>query len=211
MTTFTGSPRLIKGSIVGMDLTNPAASVVVFQYNPHTLTRSLKPRASGGEGDKSEAYRLEGPPQESIKVDIEIDAADQLEKGDINTTLTGIYPQLSALEMLIYPKSARVIANTLLLAAGTIEVIPPDGPFTIFIWGPQRVLPVRLTDMSITEEAHDARLNPIRAKVNLGMTVLSYNDLPISHPGYSMFLSHQVMKEAMAETGSSKSLGGFIG
>jgi hypothetical protein len=121
----------------------------------------------------------------------------------------GIYPQLSALEMLLYPKMAMVIANTILLATGTIEVVPVEGPFTLFIWGPKRVLPVRLTEFSITEESYDPNLNPTRAKVSLGLRVLNYNDFPISHPGYSMFLAHQGIKEAMAVIGSVGNIGSF--
>ncbi|MGD2114781.1 MAG: hypothetical protein PVG07_07005, partial [Acidobacteriota bacterium] len=180
---------------------------VVFQYNPHTLTRTVKPRASGGDAAKGEAFRLSGPPEETIKVDVEIDAADQLERGEPAAARMGIYPQLSALEMLVYPKTALVLANTALLAAGTIEVIPPPGPFTVLIWGPRRVVPVRLTDLSITEEAHDPQLNPIRAKASLGLRVLSYHDLPTDHPGHGLFLSHQVIKEVMATLASAGSLG----
>jgi hypothetical protein len=207
MTTFPNSPKLMKGAIVGVDLFNPVASVILFQYNPETLTRTLQAQTMGGEGgDKSEVLRLKGPPVETIKLEVEIDATDQLEKAEGTAVNLGVDPQLSALEMLIYPKSALVIANTALLAAGTIEVIPPAAPFTVFIWGPKRVLPVRLTDFSITEEAHDVNLNPIRAKVSLGLRVLSYNDLPLSHPGYGLFLAHQVVKETMATIGSVNNL-----
>lgn len=199
MTTFPGSPRLVKGAIVGIDPFNPLASVIVFQYNPDSLTRTLQAQTTGGQGgDRSEALRLKGAPVETITVNIEIDATDQLEKSDPLATSLGIYPQLSALEMLIYPKSALVIANTVLLAVGTIEIIPPAAPFTLFIWGPKRVVPVRLTTFTITEEAYDVSLNPIRAKVALGLRVLSYNDFPLTHPGYFLFLAHQVVKEAMA-------------
>src|SRR5260370_21967957 len=104
--------------------------------------------------------------------------------------------------MILYRKSAFVMKNTALLAAGTIEVLPPATSFTLFVWGKKRILPVQLTDFSITEEAHDANLNPIRAKVSLGLRVLSYNDLPLSHPGYALFLAHQIVKEAMAVAGS---------
>ena len=69
---------------------------------------------------------------------------------------------------------------------------------TLFVWGPKRALPVKLNEFSITEEAHDMHLNPIRAKVSLGLRVLSYSDLPLTHPGYALFLAHQVTKEAMA-------------
>lgn len=211
MTTFPGSPRVLKGALIGIDLDIPIPNVIVFQYNPDTLTRTLKPRSPGGEGARSEAQRLTGPPEETIKVDVEIDATDQLEKGDGLATSMGIYPQLSALETLVYPKSALVIANTVLLAAGVIEIIPPTAPLTLFIWGAKRILPVRITEFSITEEAHDPALNPIRAKVGLGLRVLSYNDLSITNPGYYMFLAHQVVKEALGIVGTVSNLAAVAG
>src|SRR5262249_11712024 len=140
-----------------------------------------------------------------------IDATDQLEKAEGIATSMGIYPQLSALETLVYPKSPLVIANTVLLAAGTIEIVPPTAPLTLFIWGVKRILPVRITEFSITEEAYDPALNPIRAKASLGLRVLSYNDLSLSEPAYYMFLAHQVVKEAMGAVGSVGSPGAVAG
>jgi hypothetical protein len=193
---------MIKGAIIGFDIANPLASIAIFQYNPETLTRTLQAQTSGSEsGSRSEPQRLKGPPTESIRLDVEIDATDQLETGGLAAGV-GIYPQLAALEMLLYPKMLTVITNTVLLSAGTMEVVPPEGPFTLFIWGPQRIVPVRLTEFTIAEESHDALLNPIRAKVSLGMRILNYNDFPISHPGFAMFLVHQGVKEAMAVVGS---------
>ncbi len=202
------SPRLLKGALVGIDMFNPLTSLIVFQYNPDTMTRTLQPQTAGEGADRSEALRLKGAPVETIRLDIEIDAADQLEKADPMAVTMGIYPQLSALEMLIYPKSSLVIANTILLAAGTLEIVPPVAPFTLFIWGPNRVVPVRIADFSITEEAYDVNLNPLRAKVSLGLRVLSYNDLSLTDPGYYVFLAHQMMKEAMATVGSLFKSGG---
>ena len=198
MTTFPNSPRLMKAAIVSIDLITQTTSVIQFQYNPDTLTRKLQGRTSGEGENKSGALHLQGAPQETITLDIEIDATDQLEKADGTAVSMGIYPQLSALEMLIYPKSSVVIANSALLAAGTIEVIPQVAPMTLFSWDPNRVLPVRLTDFTITEEAHDINLNPIRAKVSLNLQVLSYSDLPVTHPGYHIFMEHQIVKEKMA-------------
>jgi hypothetical protein len=206
MTTFPNSPRVLKGAIVGVDPLNPVPTIILFQYNPDTLTRTIKPRAPGGDSARSEAQRLTGAPEETIKVDIEIDATDQLEKGDAVAAALGVYPQLSALELLAYPPSALVIANAALLAGGTIEVAPPDAPLTLFIWGAKRILPVRITDFSITEEAHDQTLNPIRAKVGLSLRVLSYNDLPMTSPGYHIFLAHQVLKERLGAVGLSTDL-----
>ncbi|MEF3274146.1 MAG: hypothetical protein K6356_07055 [Chloroflexus sp.] len=194
MTTFPGSPRLLKGALVSFDLPNPQPAVIVFQYNPDSLARSLEAQ-TGSEG--SDTLRIKGAPVETIKLEVELDATDLIERGDAPT---GIHPQLAALEVLIYPKSALVIANSALLAMGTIEIIPPQAPFTLFIWGPKRVLPVRLTEFSITEEAYDPQLNPIRARVALGLRVLSYNDLPMTNPGYHLFLAHQIVKETMAAT-----------
>lgn len=211
MTTFPGSPRILKGALVSIEPQSPVPSVIVFQYNPDTLTRTLKPRAAGGDGARAEAQRLTGPPEETIKVDIEIDAADQLETGDLLTAGVGVYPQLAALELLSYPKSALVIANTALLATGVIEIVPSDAPLTLFIWGAQRILPVRVTDCAITEEAYDPALNPIRAKVGLGLRVLSYNDLSITNPGYYIFLAHQVIKETMSAGSLSSDLSAVMG
>jgi hypothetical protein len=170
----------------------------VFQYNPDTLTRTLSAQTAGEGGDRGEVLRLKGPPQETIRLEVEIDATDQLETGGGLAGDLGIYPTLSALEMLLYPKSALVIANEVLAAVGVIEVIPPEAPLTLFIWGPKRVVPVRLTDFSITEEAFDTKLNPIRARVALGLRVLSYSDLGLPSVGGALFMAHQVVKEVMA-------------
>lgn len=211
MTTFPNSPRLARGAIIGLDIFNPLASVVVFQYNPDTLTRTVTASAAGEGGDRAEVLRLKGAPVETIRLDLELDATDELERGGQNAALMGIQPQLSSLEMLVYPKSAVVIANTVLLAAGTIEIIPPAAPFTLFVWGLKRVLPVRLTELQITEEAFDTRLNPIRAKVSLSLRVLSYNDLPLIHPGYHLFLAHQIVKETMATIGGANAISDVVG
>lgn len=211
MSSFPGSPRIIKGALVGMDIFNPLASIVVFQYNPDTVTRTLQAQTAGESGARSEVTRLKGAPVETIKLDVEIDATDQLEQGDGLATSTGIYPQLSALEMLLYPKSALVIANTVLLAIGSLEITPPVSPLTFLVWGLKRVLPVKLTEFSITEEAYDVGLNPIRAKVGLGLRVLSYNDLSITNPAYYVFLTHQIVKETMAVIGSVGNLSAVAG
>ena len=202
MTDFPGSPTLLKGAIIGFDIFNLASSVVVFQYNPDTMSRSLQVQGSGDGGDRSEAMRLKGAPIETIKMDVEIDATDKLESDDGITTALGIHPQLAALEMMAYPKSSLVITNAILLGLGKTEIMPPIGPFTVLVWGLKRVVPVRLTDFSITEEAFDQALNPIRAKVSLGLRVLSYNDLSIKDPGYYIFMAHQIAKETFATMGS---------
>jgi hypothetical protein len=201
-----------KGAIVSVDLFSPVPQVVVFQYNPDTLTRTLQAQAVEGQGSRSEAQRLKGAPIETISLDAEFDVTDQLEHPDQNPNATsmGVLPQLAALEMILYPKSALVVANTILSALGTIEIVPPEGPFTFFIWGAKRILPIRLTEFRVTEEAYDTSLNPIRAKVTLGMRVLTYDDLELTNPGYALFLAYQIAKETMAGIGSVTSLGSVV-
>lgn len=201
------APRLLKGAIIGADPANPLASVVVFQYNPDTLTRRVEARASGGQegGDRSEAFRLMGPARETISLNIEVDAADQLERADPLAVASGVHPPLAALEMLLYPKAASITANDALALAGNIEIIPPEAPLTLFVWGPARVLPVRITSLSITEELYDTLLNPIRAKVDLSMSVLSTMDLKASNPGYTLYIAHQIAKEVFATTNVTNS------
>ena len=209
MTTFPGSPRLLKGGIVLIDpTTSNVLRIITLQYNPDTLTRSLQIKALTEGGDRSDALRLTGPPVETIKLDAEIDATDQLEfpEQNQNTVQLGIYPQLAALETIIYPANSQIQANNRLASAGTLEIIPMESPLTLFIWSKNRVLPVRLTDFSITEEAFDPALNPIRAKVSLGMRVLSVNDLPFDHKGTSLFMSYHQQKESLAAKAQGGSL-----
>lgn len=203
MYTFPGSPRLVKGAIVAYDDKNKPTSIIRFQFNPDTLSRSLQAQTSGEGGAQADVLRLKGPPVETIKLEAEIDATDQLEVGDQNAVSMGIYPLLSALELLIYPNSGLVQDNEALLEKGAIEIIPPEAPLTLFIWGANRVIPVRLTGFDITEEAYDTNLNPIRAKISLNLRVLSYNDLSKTNLGYFIFKTHHLSKELMAKGGVS--------
>jgi hypothetical protein len=195
---LSSAPRVTRGAIISIDPFNPLASNTIFQYNPSELTRSLAPQTTQEDQDRSEAMRLKGPPIETISLKAEIDAADQLNVTDTMTAVFGIYPQLSALEMLIYPKINQVIVNKSLLAAGTLEILPNRAPLTLFVWGVNRVLPIRINSFSITEQAYDANLNPIRAEISLELRVLSYEDLSMNDLGYYVFLRHQVLKETMA-------------
>ena len=200
MTTFPNSPRLLKGGIVLLDPnTGAVLRIIALQYNPDTLSRTLQVKGAGAEGgDRSEALRLKGPPVETIKLEVEIDAADQLEMAARQTAQLGIHPQLAVLETIVYPTSGQLTANNRLARAGTLEIAPMQAPLTLFIWSRSRVVPVRLTDFSVTEEAFDPALNPLRAKVSLSLRVLSVDDLGFDHRGGSLFMSYLQVKEQMA-------------
>jgi hypothetical protein len=211
--TLTASPRLRRGGLVLVDLhTGAIQRVIVLQYNPDTMTRTLQVQGATGEAtDHLEQLRLKGPPIETIKVDVEIDATDQLEFPRDNPAAVefGILPDLAALETVIYPSSAQVLANRRLSDAGRMEILPTPAPLQIFVWGKHRVLPVRITDLSITEEGFAPDLNPIRAKVGLGMRVLSVNDLLFDNKGGSLFMAHLQNKEQLArlKSGALAALG----
>ncbi len=200
MTSFPNSPKLIKGGIVLVDpIVATVQRVITLQYNPGTLTRSFQIQGAGGDGARSEALRLTGPSIETIKLDVEIDATDQLEFPDDNPDAIefGIHPQLAALETLIHPSSANLMANSVLSNIGTVEILPMESSLSLFIWSKNRILPVRITEFSITEEAFDPSLNPIRAKVSLGMRVLTVDDFGLLHAGNSLFMNYLQGKEQL--------------
>jgi len=198
MASFSNRARMSKGRI---DIVEPGSSriaySIAFQFNPNTLTRTLNPRwMQGGynRANKCNALRLSNVPEETIRLEVEIDAADQPENFDEN----GIYPQIAALEALVYPSSEHIRENSRLLGEGNIEIVPPESPRTLLVWGRNRVIPVQLADFTITEEIHDSGLNPIQAKVSLSMKVLSYNDVCLNHPVHSDFMNYHQRLEEMA-------------
>ena len=202
--------RLIKGGIVQVDVsTGKPVRVIALQYNPDSLTRTLQVQASGSDGaDRSQALRLKGTAIETLKLEAEIDGTDRLEFPEQNPDVVslGIHPQLAALEVLVHPTSAALQTNESLSSSGVLEILPLQAPLTLFVWSKQRVVPVRITDLSVTEEAFDAALNPIRAKVSIGMRVLSVDDLGFDHRGGTLFMGYLRNKEALAAKAGSVAL-----
>ena len=211
MSTFPGSPKLTKGGIVLINPTTSAVKrVISMQYNPDTLTRTFQIQSVGGEGgDQAESMRLTGPPVETYKLEAEIDATDQLALPDENADVveTGLHAQLAALETIIYPTSGQLTTNNMLNNIGTLEIVPMESPLTLFVWSKKRIVPVRLTEFSITEEAFDTSLNPIRAKVTLGMRVLSITDLGFNHKGGNLYMVYHRAKESLSKQAQNSALG----
>ena len=210
MSGFPGSPRLLKSGLVLVDPGSGAVlRVISMQYNPDTLSRSLQAQTIGPDaGDRSQAPRFKGPPVETIKLEAHIDATDQLETATAGATVleVGLHPQLAALETILYPPSDRLQSNHSLARAGTLEIIPVQSPLLLFVWSRSRVVPVRLTEFSLVEEEFDPALNPIRAKVSLGMRVLSVNDVDLDSKAGSLFMIYQQSKERLAGRATSGAL-----
>ncbi|WP_327351818.1 hypothetical protein [Streptomyces sp. NBC_01304] len=214
MTRYANIPKPIRSGIVLIDPERGTPQrIIVLQFNPDTLERSLSPQTAGaggdsggggsGNGDRNEALRLKGPAQETWKFTAEIDATDQLEIAAPD----GIHPQLATLEMLVQPTTAQLREASRLAKNGTIEISPIEMPLTLFTWGSKRVMPVRLTELSINESAFDVNLNPIRASLSIGLKVLSVSDLPAGHLGADLYMAHLAQKERLASAARRGSLG----
>ncbi|MBC9728848.1 hypothetical protein [Streptomyces sp. TRM68367] len=217
MTRYADIPKPIRSGIVVVDPERGTPErVIVLQFNPDTLERSISPQAAGGEGggagggegsgDQNEALRLKGPAQETWKFTAELDSTDQLEVAHPE----GIHPQLAVLEMLVQPTVAQIREHSRLAKNGAIEISPIEKPLTLFTWGSMRVMPVRLTELSVNESAFDVNLNPMRASLSIGLKVLTVSDLPAGHRGAELYLAHLAQKERLARAargGALRSLG----
>jgi len=198
---FPRSPRLLKGGLVAYQLPELLPTLIVFQYNPDEVTRSLQSRGGQG-GGRGDANRTDGPPDETLTFTVEIDAADQLAeptKQENRTTVqNGLHPVVAALESLLYPSYAMVVANEALALAGSGLIQGEQAPLALLVWGPHRVLPVQVQSLSIKEQAFDVQLNPIRVSADLTLRVMTYRDLTITNPGYWVFMASFTQKEVMA-------------
>jgi len=203
-------PNLLKGALAVFPTQTPGSTpsrVILFQYNPESMKRTLAHRAptTQNEGNtgaaKEDVLRVSGPPLETITLSVDMHAADQLAEPDQNLAVAqnGLHPALATLELLMYPPTldAQTIAQQ--AASGKVQVNPADLPLVLFIWGKSRVVPVKLTSFSVSEEAFDTQLNPIAAKVDLSMQVLTYMEFTESSIGRETFIAYQKSKESLAQ------------
>jgi hypothetical protein len=201
---FPGSPLILKGALVVFGAPVPVpTNLIVFQYNPDSMSRSY--RQSAPTGEEAERRRSGGtrrarPPVESFTISVELDAADQLETSNPVTGLFGVHPALAALELLLFPDSTIVILNKVLAAAGMSMIAQPKTPVVLLVWGLPRIVPVRVTSVSVAEQAYDQALNPIRAKVDLGLQALTEAELREAGPPFdTLGLVNQIGKEVLAK------------
>ena len=200
MSGYSRSPKLLRAGLVLLDpVSGSLLRIIGLQYNPDTMTRSLQIRGAGSEsGDHIEVLRLKGPPVETIKLEAEIDATDPGGAAPLPQTNLGLHPQLAAIEALVHPASRDLFVNNATASAGWLEIAPASAPLTVFVFGPNRIVPVRITELSIVEEAFDTSLNPIRAKISLGLRVLSVDDIGFDSKGGGLFMGYLQAKERLA-------------
>ena len=207
MTGFPGSPKLARAGLVLIDPDSGAVDrIITLQYASDSLKRQLQIQSVEDEQNRSQPLRLTGPAIETITLEAELDATDQLEfpKQNADTVEAGIFPALSAIETMVHPTVAQLERQNAQAASGGFTITPAETPLALFIWSRNRVVPVRVTDLSITEDFFDPALNPIRAKVSLTLRVLSVDDLGFNHRGSGLFMAYLQGKEQLA----AKSAGG---
>ncbi|MCF3101828.1 hypothetical protein IPZ58_09560 [Streptomyces roseoverticillatus] len=209
------APTTLRGGFVFLDPEQGRVlRVAPFQYNPDTLTRTIQPRGVGEDaGDRLEALRLKGPPRESFRFDAEFDALDQSGAGRREATRQdGLSATLAALETAVYPASAQLLHERGLADLGMIEIAPVEAPLPVLVLGTRRVLPVRITEFTVTEEAYDSDLNPIRAKIGVSVRTLTTDDVASGHKAGALYLRYHQEKERLAGlTGNGPGAVGLTG
>lgn len=213
---FPGSPRLLKGALVVFETIAPIpTNLIAFQYNPDQVARTFEAQQrAGGSDPRRNAGDTQNilPPTENLRLTVELDAADQLEQANPIAIATGLHPTLAALELLLHPPSTDVILGKILSAVGSARITPAKVPLVLLVWGPLRVVPVRVEQVSITEEAFDQLLNPIRAKVELGLRTLTEKELKSAgHPFDTLALVNLIAKEVLARTQAVASVAEIAG
>jgi hypothetical protein len=206
---FPGRPRLTKGALLVYDSQDAGATPsqrIMFSYNPEQLRRSFSARAPQQQPQRTAAaredvLRVPGPPVETITMTIVLDAADALAEPEAHQEVVrnGLNPVLATLELLLYPASARVAEIERQAQQGAVQVAPARVPLVMLAWGDARVVPVQLQSFSVTEEHFDPKLNPIQAKVDLGLRVLTYMEFPRASAGREAYIGYQKKKEQLAQ------------
>lgn len=215
---YSRSPKLLKGALIEFSerFVGPVPNVILFQYNPESITRSLEVWSQSGNGsssasnDTSHTAQPFDPP-ETFSLALELDATDALEKPESHPVafISGVADRIAAMEMLLYPQVDSLLGGLLGSISGSLSVgasvgggsgiggglggslgqgqTVPRGtvPVVLFVWGPGRIVPVRLTAFSVEEQAYSPSLYPIRAKVTIGLKILSPKDFPQCHRKFS--------------------------
>ncbi len=191
------SGLVVKGALVEYSQTS-VSNVIIFQYNPETMTHTWTqpepaPASKTAATEASNPLAIKGMPAESFSFTIAMDANDTIADGTPSeATLaqeSGIYSRLAALELLLYPTtatgtsltgtvSAAIAASLSGKKSGAKSTVPQAVmPVTLFIWGSDRIVPVRVTGLTITEKLYDSTLNPIHAEAQLTLRVLTPAEL----------------------------------
>ena len=201
---------MLRGALIeyGTDLIGPIPNVVIFQFNPETLSRALQvpPRPTGA--TQRETTQAGEKTFEKISFKAHFSAANMLDEDKVLARLFGIGPQLAALEKMVLPsaKIAGLIGAVIDKIAGAAAPPAPPAqpvprekyPRILFIWGPTRVLPVTIDSMTIAEQEYDFLLNPVRAEVDITLSVIAIDQCSDDVLAKGALVYSTLAKEAMA-------------
>lgn len=191
-------PKVLKAGIVVTDYqTGDVRSVIPFQYNPETLTRTLTAQLAASTGALV-VSRFTGVAVETIRFEATLDAFEPLFQGDATTGDYGIHPALAVLERLVQPTSTALLAARGLAQSGELEVLQEVAPQLLLVWGSARIQPVTITELAVTEHLFDTSLNPLRATVGITATVLTPDQLGFSSRGGALAVRHLQATEDLA-------------
>lgn len=221
----------LRGALVeyGNDFLGPIPNIVIFQFNPEQIARTINIPSNNSGADNPDNARLieptttSAPPTESFTITAHFSAMNDLGKGGAVSAIPrvfGIGPQLAALE-----KMANTTAGFLSQALGaaidaigdalgiggeeeepTRKTPREDSPKILFIWGPSRILPVKIKSMSITEQQYDPLLNPVQAQVAIGLEVLTITNSADNPIGKGALDYTNTLKEAQALLNLAKAI-----
>lgn len=208
MSRFPGTPKSMRGAIFSLKPPNIIPTLVVFQYNPHEVRRSIT--AAGGQSNArgGAGWAHQEEPDEKVSFSADLNAADQ-PPGSIGLPV-GLHPQLAALENLIYSPPLPGLSLAGAGLGGTVDILSGTTQLTLLIWGPARVAPVELTSLVVTEQDFDEWLNPIRATIQFELKVLAARDLAAGHPAAEIQKTYHVLRQVSAAASSFSALGSFI-
>jgi hypothetical protein len=194
---YSRAPFLLKGALLQFGgfpiIPLPIPQVIIFQYNPESMSRSLTTFAKDEQESalqkkltaKDAKLDMGFDPEETFNVTLFLDGTDHLESENPITLLTGVADRMAALELLLYPEGdglLKGLLSSLVTSIGGASVDPKKlispgkVPITLFIWGPGRIVPVRLTSFNVEETWWNSLLYPLRAKVTIGMKVIHSNE-----------------------------------
>ena len=194
----------LKGAFLnlGAGLLGALPNIIVFQFNPVKVSRTPimvpPPKTDNGDG-KTDTTKVVSEPSETMNFTLRIDATDQLAKSNPLAISSGILPTLSALEMLMIPRSPLSLDLIKLAGGSSSHKLPPKSLDTIlFFWGPFRLFPVAITRLSITETEYSPLLVPIRAEVDVNLQVLTPNQIGDKSLAIGAYRYSLGVKEVMA-------------
>lgn len=228
--------KFIRGALIEFMPTFliPLPNVIVFQFNPETIRHSWTPAtaapaaglAVGTAG--SNPLAVKGMPGEAFSFTLAMDANDQIAEGNPIAIASGIYSRLAALEMLMYPTGAGSLGGASAALVGTVSsaaggsssvqtTVPASQvPTVLFIWGPGRIVPVRVNGLSITEKLYDPLLNPTYAEAQLDLKVLTPDELavvtgPLAGIAKAAYAYSQGLRQVLAVANLANAVESIIG